>query len=237
MRVNEANIFLFIAAIIIGVLIAMNISLDGEQKYLDVVQYQEAYAERTQLQNEISDLEDEYHNINKKINKYKKSDKTQYEVMTEITEELNVNKMLLGQLPVEGDGVKITLNDDPALLAGAPYQWHMCIHDTDLAMVVNDLKSAGVEAIAVNGHRLSVSTSIFCSGATIDLDGVKIVAPFSIVAIGNKGLIETFIENQTNHIKALEARNCFVKVEPIYGEKLPAYTGKLKTQFLSEKIK
>ncbi len=235
MRVNEANIFLFIAAIIIGVLIAMNISLDGEKKYLDVVQYQDAYDERTKLQNEISDLEDEYHNINKKINKYKKSDKTQYEVMKEITEELNINKMTLGQVPVEGDGVKITLNDDPELMLGVPYKWSMVIHDTDLVMVINDFKNAGAEAIAINGHRISDSTSILCSGATIDLDGIKIITPFYIVAIGNKSVIENFLETQTNHIKDLEARNCFVEVEPVFGEKLPAYTGKLKTQYLNEK--
>ena len=70
MRINEANIFLFIATVIIGILISMNLNLSGKAKFLDLEQYQKAYKERAKLQSQISDLEQQQEELNDKINGY-----------------------------------------------------------------------------------------------------------------------------------------------------------------------
>ncbi|HAK43092.1 MAG TPA: division initiation protein [Clostridium sp.] len=233
MRFNEANIFLFIATIIIGILIAMNINLGEQTKFLDVEQYQEAYDDRIELQTEISNLEDEYYELNKKINKYEKASETDYEIRKEMSDELKENKLALGLAPVVGDGVKITLNDAPGTYSNSS----MLIHDWDLARVINDLRTAGAEAIAINGYRIIGSTSSLCAGPTIEMGGIKIIAPFYITAIGNQDVIKNFLENQENHVKALKARNCFVEIESVYNEKLPAYNGELKSEYLKQEEK
>ncbi len=56
MKNNEATIFVFIASIIVGLLIAMNIGFEGKNNFLDVKQYDEAYNERTKLYSEINNL-------------------------------------------------------------------------------------------------------------------------------------------------------------------------------------
>ena len=233
MRFNEANIFLFIATIIIGILIAMNINLGDQTKFLDVEQYQEAYDDRIKLQTEISNLEDEYFELDKKINKYEKASETDYEIRKEMNDELKENKLALGLTPVVGDGVKITLNDAPGTYSNSS----MLIHDWDLTRVINDLRTAGAEAIAINGYRIIGSTSSLCAGPTIEMGGIKIIAPFYITAIGNQDVIKNFLENQENHVKALKARNCFVEIESVYNEKLPAYNGELKSEYLKQEEK
>lgn len=235
MRVNEANIFLFIATIIIGILISMNINLKGQSKFLDVEQYQKAYDDRTKIQNEISDLEDQYADMNRKIYKYEKSNKTNNEVIDEISKELSNNKMALGLVPVIGDGIKVTLDDAPEVILGADYNASMLIHDWDLIRVINDMRNAGAEAISVNGYRVVFSSAGLCAGATIDLDGIKIVAPFYVTAIGDKEVMLNFIETQENHIKRLKSRRCYVEMESVYDEKLPAYTGELQSNYLNQK--
>jgi len=236
MRVNEANIFLFIATIIIGILIAMNVNLGEQTKFLDVEQYQEAYDSRTKLQNEISDLEQQYTEINKKISRYERSSKTEDEVRKEMKEEINENNLALGLVPVVGDGVKITLNDAPAATTlGENVQEFMLVHDLDLLMVVNDLKAAGAEAISINGYRIIGSTDGLCAGPTIEIDGIKIIAPFYITAIGNQDVIKSFLDNEQNQIKNLKLRGCYVEIESVYDEKLPAYNGELKSEHLKLK--
>lgn len=238
MRVNEANIFLFIATIIIGILIAMNINLGGQTKFLDVEQYQKAYDDRTKLQTEISNLEDEYFELDRKINKYERGSESDNEIRKEMTEELNENKLALGLSPVVGDGVKITLSDSPkATELGAKVPWFMLVHDWDLSRVINDLRTAGAEAIAINGHRIIGSTSSLCAGPTIEIGGIKVIAPFYITAIGNQDVIRSFLENQENHMKTLKARDCYVEIEPVYDEKLPAYNGELQSEYLKQEEK
>jgi uncharacterized protein YlxW (UPF0749 family) len=233
MRVNEANIFLFIATIIIGILIAMNINLGGQTKFLDVEQYQKAYDDRTKLQNDINNLEEEYFEINRKINKYENGSETDYEIRKEMDEELNENKLALGLVPVVGDGVKITLNDAPeAVGLGNKVPGFMLVHDSDLVRTINDLRTAGAEAIAINGYRVIGSTSGLCAGPTIEIDGIKIIAPFYITAIGNQEVIKNFLENKESYIKVLKSRKCYVEIESVYDEKLPAYNGSIESEYL-----
>ena len=236
MRVNEANIFLFIATIIIGILIAMNFNLDGKERFLDVEQYEVAYNERLKLQNEIGDLEKKYDELSNKIEKYESGTKTEYEVMGDMYEETRKNKMSLGLLPVEGDGIKITLNDSLDYLSGkTTVTPNMLIHDYDLIRVINDLRSAGAEAISVNGYRITYSSSTLCVGSTISLDKIKIGAPFSIIAIGDKEAMKTYLETQDNYVNKLKLRTCFVEVEPVHDVKLQSYTKSMSVQHLRQK--
>ncbi|MDU1413238.1 MAG: DUF881 domain-containing protein [Clostridium sp.] len=236
MRVNEANIFLFIATIIIGILIAMNFNLDGKERFLDVEQYEVAYNERLKLQNEIGDLEKKYDELSNKIEKYESGTKTGYEVMGDMYEETRKNKMSLGLLPVEGDGIKITLNDSLDYLSGkTTVTPNMLIHDYDLIRVINDLRSAGAEAISVNGYRITYSSSTLCVGSTISLDKIKIGAPFSIIAIGDKEAMKTYLETQDNYVNKLKLRTCFVEVEPVHDVKIQSYTKSMSVQYLRQK--
>lgn len=236
MRVNEANIFLFIATIIIGILIAMNFNLDGKEKFLDVEQYETAYNERLKLQNEIGDLEKKYDELSTKIEKYESGTKTGLEVMGDLYDETKKNKMALGLLPAEGDGIKITLNDSLDLLSGkVPFNNNITIHDYDLIRVINDLRSAGAEAISVNGYRITYSSSTLCVGSTISLDKIKIGAPFSIIAIGDKEAMQTYLETQDNYVNKLKLRRCFVEVEPVHDVKIQAYTKTMSVQYLKQK--
>ena len=89
MKNNEATIFVFIASIIIGLLIAMNIGFEGKNNFLDVKQYDEAYNERTKLYSELNNLKQQYYNANSKLQKYDSGDVKKYKVLEEIQKEVN----------------------------------------------------------------------------------------------------------------------------------------------------
>ncbi len=235
MRINEANIFLFIATIIIGILISMNLNLSGEMKFLDVEQYQKAYEERSKLQSQIGDLEDEYRAIEEKIGEYSRIGENTHQVVGKMEEELDYNNMALGLKPVIGDGIKITIDDSPEVRKiGGKYTSSMIVHNTDVVKVINDLRTAGAEAISINNQRIVYNSYVICSGATIEIDGVKLISPFYITAVGNQEVLENFLDNKENHIKTLISRMCYVDVELVYDEKLPAYNGKIDNKFMEE---
>ena len=105
-----------------------------------------------------------------------------------MTDALSNARFLAGLTPVQGPGVVVTLNDSkkrpPAMPSGiAPPN---IIHDTDINQVVNELKAAGAEAIAVNDQRLVATSSGSSRGADrIHQLTYAAVPPFVIKAIGN----------------------------------------------------
>lgn len=232
MQTNEANIFLFIASIIIGLLIAMNMDLGKGAMLLDVEQYEVAYSERNKLQGEISGLQKEYLELQNKVNGFDTNSKNQNDVLKEITDELKRNRIILGSVPVIGEGIKITLNDAPEVMFGGDYTNSMLVHDKDLVRVINDLRNAGAEAIAINDHRIVFNSAGLCWGTTIDFDGIKVIAPFYITAIGNKNVLENFLETQENQVKQLKMRKCYVEVESLSELIIPAYNGSLENKYL-----
>lgn len=223
MKNNEATIFVFIASIIVGLLIAMNVGFEGKNNILDVKQYNEAYNERTKLYSEVSNLKEQYYNINQKLKKYESGYYETDEVKKQIKEEVNNNNIILGKSDVEGPGVKITLDDaetyDPEGGSG------QLIHDVDVVQVLNDLKNAGAEAISVNGERIVFNNYGFCGGPYIELNGIKIVAPFYISAIGNVDALYNYLTIEQTYTTGLKGRNVRVNVAKIDKIKMMEYNG------------
>ena len=47
------------------------------------------------------------------------------------------------------------------------------------------MKKNGAEAISVNGERLIATSSVICSGYTVEINGARYARPFTIKAIGD----------------------------------------------------
>lgn len=100
-------------------------------------------------------------------------------------------QLLAGLTPVTGPGLRITLQDNPEVakensegaLPGLPG----IVHDYDVLQVVNELRAAGADAIAVKGIRITGYTPIRCVGPAILINGRPVPAPFVIEAIGDPG--------------------------------------------------
>ena len=80
------------------------------------------------------------------------------------------------------------------------------IHDFDIVEVINDLRNAGAEAISVNGERIIYDNYGLCAGSNIDLNGIKIVPPFYISAIGNEDVLYNYLTLEANTYKIIKAQ-------------------------------
>lgn len=83
-----------------------------------------------------------------------------------------------GQAPVTGPGVVVTVDDPHRADAAA-------VSDQDLRQLVNGLWTAGAEAVAVNGHRVTARTAIRQAGSAITVDYVSLTRPYRVEAIGS----------------------------------------------------
>ncbi|MFF5175705.1 DUF881 domain-containing protein [Micromonospora sp. NPDC000089] len=89
---------------------------------------------------------------------------------------------------VRGDGVVVELADAPPKDDGAVVDKPDVGPDTvgysDLQKVANDLWAAGAEAVAINGQRLTATSTIRSAGAAILVDFRPVTSPYQVVAIG-----------------------------------------------------
>lgn len=234
MRINEANIFVFIASIIVGILISLNISFtkQSERVFLSTKQYQDAYAYRNQLLKEMSDLHEQYNLSYNKLVKYERSYRSDADVLTDIAAELQVNQMVAGTGDVEGPGVKITLVDATTDFTTDPFDYiNHIIHNWDMTRIINDLRNAGAEAISINGQRVVDQTEVYCDGAFLKVNGVKIAGPFNISAIGNKDVLKNYMLLDENHLKALSDRQIKVSLEEMDHIEITGFQGERVFKF------
>ena len=96
-----------------------------------------------------------------------------------------------GFTPVHGEGVRIVVDDGPGGDTGR-------VRDEDLAMLADGLWSAGAEAIAINGQRLSALSPIRTSGAAINVNDRPISAPYTVLAIGDTSTLQSRFAETTH---------------------------------------
>lgn len=88
---------------------------------------------------------------------------------------------LVGTVPVTGPGIVVEVNDAADRAEGG----EGVVFDSDLSRLVNGLRQAGAEAVAINGRRVTPLTPIRTAGSAITVDYVSLSPPYRIEAIGN----------------------------------------------------
>ena len=137
-------------------------------------------------------------------------------------EELNLANILLGTTEVEGNGITIELEDGKDL-----------VHQEDLIEIVNELKNAGAEAIAVNDQRIVNTSFISCDGNVILIDGNKVGTPFNILAIGSPEMLYGALTRNGGFLEILQNKyGIKVEVKKTNNLKIPKYNGLINYKYM-----
>lgn len=159
------------------------------------------FAEIQMLKRTSEELQTEKDSLEKQLQESSDAAKTK----EKITEEVSKYELLAGVTEVQGPGIKISFQDGFTV----PLFW--------LVDLVNDLWSAGAEAIAVNNIRITNTTwGLTEISGHLLLNGTTIQEPLVITAIGNTeaiagtlsqatGFIERFTTQYDKNIVSIEA--------------------------------
>jgi uncharacterized protein YlxW (UPF0749 family) len=126
-----------------------------------------------------------------------------------MSREWEVIKLHTGLVGVEGPGITITLDDAQVREPGMPSGFFI-IHDFDIRTILNDLKIAGAQAVAINGERVVPMSEQICAGPTIIINGNRYPVPYVIEAIGDP---DELYEAINTSFKIYELRQFNIKVD------------------------
>ena len=199
----------------------------------------------TELRDTINEWKDMYESatyktqeLENKIAEYKNAASTNDNTVRLLNDEIEDLKILAGQVPVKGSGIIVTLDDTRAIdkiAADAGYYDPnvYVIHDSDILLIINELKAAGAEAISVNGQRINTLTEVRCVGPVITINGIRLTAPFKISAIGAPDTLASSLKLRGGIVSQIEFSDIDVVIEKSDSIVIPKYEKVVEYKYAS----
>lgn len=185
---------------------------------------------RAQLTKEAKEREKAQNLLKKAQLELNKKGSLSQQQVNQLNAEIKKMQMIAGLTPVSGPGITIRVSDDASVAkaGGVPLPGGFqpgIVHDYDVQMVVNELRAAKAEAIAINGTRVTGYTPIRCVGPTILVNWEPVAAPFVIEAIGRADDLASSVNMPNGIVDGLTNNGLGVKVETAEKLVLPAAEG------------
>lgn len=171
---KHAKIMLVLVFAVLGFMLATQIKTTERQKTINVQRAEELTERLRVVEQQRDDLAKEI----EKLQANNSSDKV-------LENELERLKEFAGEVPLEGKGIQLILDDSKVTAQVGENPNLYIIHDDDLLRVINELRAAGAEAISINGERLVSTSEIRCAGPTLSVNNNRSAPPYVILAIGN----------------------------------------------------
>lgn len=164
-------------------------------------------AEADALQTEIAELKVQ-------LNELRRSSQDETAAVAAAEEQLRNLQVLAGTTPVTGPGLVMSISDPNRLLT----------YDS-LIDIVQELRDAGAEAVAVNDHRIGVATAFAERDGRITVDGTVVSPPFRVAAIGQPATLEGGVKIPGGAVDALSTvKGVRVELAKQASVNLPALT-------------
>lgn len=223
-------------SVLLGLMIALQIkALDSGIKYLSI---KEMYAQSIELESQKSELiqlNSKVDELRAQIEAYQTAkDDTDIDYEGFLKSEIELTKETAGLTRVEGPGVVIIVTDGTRELIEDEDPNMVLVHDIDIRAMVDDLRNAGAEAIAINGQRVVFNKSnIQCTGPTIKINDQVFAPPYVIEAIGDRKFLESAINAPGSFSESLRSWGVFVEVNTSISVTIPAYEGFVSYEYLN----
>lgn len=203
MKNKEFIITITIICFVLGLMLTMQLKtvrVNSENATVRTSELQTQFAElKKNYDAKILELEEK----DKMLEEYRKAE-TDEETVELLKHELNKALQDAGLTNVRGSGLKVIMEDSITTVEGVYDLNNYLVHDEDILKVVNELRSAGAEAISVNEQRIVSTSEIRCAGTTIFINGERVGAPFTIKAIGDPALLESAMLMRGGYVDGLK---------------------------------
>jgi len=234
-----APLVLIFPALLFGLLVSLQWRTQQERSELTVRYNAPLLDAANSLQNEQNTLKAQLADLRAQLDAIQVGAASQSTASRDLQARIEELRSAAGLTERTGDGVVLTLDDarstSPAQTTNVDKS--IC-HSTDLTDIVNTAWRGGAQAIAINGERVVGSTSVYCVGSTIMVNGTLMSPPFSVLVIGpqNEVLAAYDDPNELRDIK--QRRDVYglgFRVTRTTAVKVPPYGGALNVHYAATK--
>lgn len=241
MKNYKAHIAIAFICIILGFSITLQLKSVKKNKSLSSVENMRA----EQLQAKLIKETEKNGDLTKQLMQYKDDLKAYQDKTAQsgdsskiLKEQLERAEIIAGLTEVEGSGIIVTLNDSKVENKTEGFnEDYFVIHDDDILKVINELNSAGAEAISVNDERYISNTEIRCAGSTISVNNNKYGTPFVIKAIGEPKTLESALTMRKGVVEILSSWGIEIKITKTNRLVIPRYSSAVNFKYAKPVVK
>ena len=174
----QSRVALGVVALLVGFLVAVQANTAGETALSRLASERPEDLTRilAELGAEADALTQQVAALRVRLSRYRGSARSDDLAVRDARKTLEELEVLSGTVPVEGPGVTVTVSDEAGRLG-----WDALLD------LVQELRDAGAEAIAVGGVRVLASTWLGPGEGGVVVDGRPVAQPYVIEAIGDPG--------------------------------------------------
>lgn len=189
---------------------------------------------KSELSTEFANWKTRYDEVNGQyeetlnmIEEYKNNSESNEQTSNLMDSELEQINMSLGKTDVEGEGIIININETNSEEVEK-------ITSDDLLLIVNALKLAGAEAISINDERIiNMSDIVYIDAAgVIRVNGERILAPYSIKAIGDSSYLESSLTGNGGVVDDMKKKGQDVSIQKENNVRISKYNGDIDTKYM-----
>lgn len=209
-KINKEKVFMSITiglacfALMLVMFMQFKVVEQTDITAIETMRESELRLELSSWNEKYSELNVKYQEVVAKIEEYKTERLSDEKTAQLLQTELNQLNEILGKTDVVGEGIVIQLTD----MEGTEISDDLTvktISTEDLLIIINELYSAGAEAISINGHRIVSTSSIFSiNDEFIKVNGERILSPYIINAIGNPDYLKSAVSGKGGYVDTLK---------------------------------
>lgn len=231
--IKKEYLWIGIASIVLGVFIAFqmkfvqNTYLNGAtpaQKTTELInELSLVKAEREALLEELDRLEE-------RLDEIQGSASEENIIIKNLTDELNRFKAFSGMTKLSGMGLLITIDNPPtdvnlSLDKNIAYDYKLLLD------LLNELNSAGAEAISINEQRIVNSTEVRLAGVQVNVNTVPITPPFVVKAIGNPKTLDGAVNQRFGIVQNIRELGYYIEIKQVDTLEVPPFNGSVQFRY------
>ena len=200
---------------------------------IETMRESELRLELSSWNEKYDELNTKYQEVISKIEEYKNEKESDAQTAQLLETELKQLNEVLGKTDVEGEGIVIQLIDKGGSQLSEDVQVEN-ITSTDLLQIINELFSAGAEAVSLNGHRIISMSAVYEIGTEfLKVNGDKISSPFVINAIGNPDYLKSAVSGKGGGVDQLNELGHETSVDTSKKIKIEKYDKDITTKYIN----
>jgi uncharacterized protein YlxW (UPF0749 family) len=182
-RTLQKGFVLLVPAVLFGFFVAAQWSTFAGPRDVGIRYVEPLNTTVAGLQDEQDSLKAQVSDLRARIDGLQRTAATQSGATRELQARIDDLRAQAGLTATSGEGVLVRLAAGRPIAVGA--QERQTCFAPDLTDIVNAAWRGGARAVAINGERLVGSSSVYCVGATIVVNGSLVAAPFEVAAVGD----------------------------------------------------
>lgn len=184
------QVTLGVALLALGFLIAAQLASEGPRIRYTTQERTPLLETANELQSQQDDLKSRILQLREQIQTVEGQGTGSADLVRQLNASLEQARIAAGLIALTGTGVVLQLEDSQLSVPPDGSESDYLVGSRDVRAVVEALWTAGAEAVAVNGERITPTTAIIDIGSSLLVNSAYLAPPYQVTALGPPELVD-----------------------------------------------